>query len=67
MLSEVALRRGARLQREGGQHVPLDDASAAIVQVVAQDLADWLGYDSVEALRADSIGGRLRRLRGMRA
>lgn len=38
-----------------------------MVQAVGVDLATWLGYASVAELQADSIGGRLRRLRGMRA
>jgi hypothetical protein len=67
MVSEVALRRGARLQRVGVEHVPLDEASAAMVQTVGADLAAWLGYASVAELQADSIGGRLQRLKAMRA
>lgn len=66
MVSNVALRRGARLERKDGKHVPLDDASRAIVQQVGQDLADWLGYASVDEMRADSIGGRYRRLRDVK-
>jgi hypothetical protein len=66
MLSEVALRRGARLRREADKHVPADEASAAIVQEVAHELAEWLGYASVAELQAASIGDRLRRLRGVR-
>lgn len=67
MVSEVALRRGARLKREGDQHVALDAEAEAIVWQVAVDLADWLGYASVDALRAATPGDRLRRLRGVRA
>ena len=64
MLSEVALRRGARLKWDGaGNHVAQDEASQAIILEVAGDLSAWLGYASVDELRADSVGGRLRRLR----
>jgi hypothetical protein len=64
MLSEVALRRGARLRwNEHGNHVAQDEASQTIILEVAEDLRTWLGYASVDELRADSVGGRLRRLR----
>jgi hypothetical protein len=66
MLAEVALRRGARLQRDGTTYVPLDEASAGIVRGVAEELAAWLGYASVPEFQADTIGGRLRRLREVR-
>ena len=62
-MSEAALRRGARLKWDNGKHVPQDEASQTIILEVAEDLRTWLGYASVDELRADSVGGRLRRLR----